>query len=103
MGRFCLSIIAVVTALEKPRNKVSVKIWLMVAIIVLFCAASYIFQPGEFVSGLSYGERLSALYWGRVDRVGSGLFGGLLGADGRRAQAAWARKFSSCCCFSWPS
>ncbi len=71
--------IAVVTALEKPRNKVSVKIWLMVAIIVLFCAASYIFQPGEFVSGLSYGERLSALYWEGVDRVGSGLFGGLLG------------------------
>lgn len=69
--------IAVVTALDRHDSKMSVKIILMVVIIVLLCAAVYVF--GNEFRDISFWEELVALYADGQIRRGAGLFSGLLG------------------------
>lgn len=69
--------IAVVTALDRHDSKMSVKIILMVVIIVLLCAAVYVF--GNEFRDVSFWEELVALYGDGQIRRGAGLFSGLLG------------------------
>ena len=69
--------IAVVTALDRHDSKMSVKIILMVVIIVLLCAAVYVF--GNEFRDVSFWEELVALYADGQIRRGAGLFSGLLG------------------------
>ncbi len=69
--------IAVVTALDRHDSKMSVKIILMVVIIILLCAAVYVFA-NEF-RDVSFWEELVALYGDGQLRRGAGFFSGLLG------------------------
>ena len=41
-----LTYVSVATALEKPVQKLSTKIWLSITMIILFCACIFIFNPG---------------------------------------------------------
>ncbi len=69
--------IAVVTALDRHDSKMSMKILFMVVIIVLLCAAVYVF--GNEFREVSFGEELIALYDDGKLRRGAGFFSGLLG------------------------
>ncbi len=71
--------ISVVTALEKQTDHPVAKIVLMVAVIILFCAAVYAFSVSSPVTLASFSKKLSALYGDGVFHSGAGLFGGLLG------------------------
>ncbi len=71
--------ISIVTAVEKPHGKMSFKIWMMVAIILLFCAAIFIFRAKPEEAPVSYWEHLVNLYTLGEQRNGSGFGGGLLG------------------------
>ena len=74
-----ITYISIVTALERPKNTVSTKIWLTVLIILLFCSSNYIFSYTAQEQTNTYFEQLGVLYAQGVDRVGSGLFSGILG------------------------
>ena len=71
--------ISIVTAVEKPHGKMSFKIWMMVAIILLFCAAIFIFRTKPDEETASYWQHLGNLYSLGEQRNGSGFAGGLLG------------------------
>lgn len=74
-----LTYISIVTALEKPMNTISTKIALSIVIIVLFCAAVYIFGTPELPKNESYWQQMIGQYVDGISRKGAGLFGGLLG------------------------
>ena len=69
--------IAVVTALDRHDSKMSMKIVLMAVIIILLCAAVYVF--GNQFRDVSFWEELVALYGDGQARKGAGFFSGLLG------------------------
>lgn len=69
--------IAVVTALDRHDSKMSMKIVLMAVIIILLCAAVYVF--GNQFRDVSFWEELVALYGDGQVRKGAGFFSGLLG------------------------
>lgn len=70
--------VAVVTTLEKPRGSVSGKIWMTALIIVLFCAAGFIFSGRQFPEGMEFQDYIAALYTQNANTSG-GVVGGLLG------------------------
>lgn len=70
--------VAVITALEKPRGPITGKIWMTVAIILLFCMTGFIFGGAHLQEGLKFGQYISTLY-SQNSGVGGGVFGGLLG------------------------
>ena len=70
--------VAVITALERPRGPVTGKVWLTVAIIVLFCMTGFIFGGLKLPEGLSFTEYIGSLYT-KNDSVGGGVVGGTLG------------------------
>ena len=74
-----LTYVAVVTALERPIHTISSKIALSIVIIVLFCAAVYIFSIPELPRDQSYWQQMIGQYLDGVERKGAGMFGGLLG------------------------
>lgn len=74
-----LTYISIVTALEKPFNAISTKIALSIVIIVLFCAAVYIFGTPELPKDQSYWQQMIGQYVDGIQRKGAGMFGGLLG------------------------
>lgn len=74
-----LTYVAVVTALERPIHTISSKIALSIIIIVLFCAAVYIFSVPELPRDQSYWQQMIGQYLDGVERKGAGMFGGLLG------------------------
>lgn len=74
-----LTYVAVVTALERPIHTISSKIALSIVIIVLFCAAVYIFSVPELPRDQSYWQQMIGQYLDGVERKGAGMFGGLLG------------------------
>ena len=70
--------ISIVTAFERRSGKMRVKIGIMVGIIILVCAAFYIF--GESAQeGMSFFQTLGGLYGKGIERSGAGLVSGLLG------------------------
>ena len=71
--------ISIVTAVERPRKNMAFKVWMMVAIIILFCAAFYIFGSSGASSDLSYWEHLKELYTQGTQQRGAGLSSGLVG------------------------
>lgn len=71
--------ISIITALEKQTNHPAAKMTLMIAIIILFCAAVYTFSISSTVSLASFPQKLEALYGNDMTHTNSGLFGGLLG------------------------
>ena len=54
--------VSVVTAIEKPRGQNGFKIWMIVAIILLFCASVYIFRVTSDSEPMSYWDKLVELY-----------------------------------------
>lgn len=70
--------VAVVTALDKPQGSIGGKIWLTALIIVLFCAAGYIFSAELPPTGTKLTEYIASLYHGNAG-IGGGVFGGMLG------------------------
>lgn len=70
--------IAVVTTLEKPKNSISGKIWLTALIIVLFCAAGYIFSNSLPQEGTKLWDYIKSLYLYNAG-AGGGVVGGMLG------------------------
>lgn len=71
--------ISIVTALEKQTEHPAARIILMVIIIILFCAAVYVFSTPETVPFKEYCKKLTELYGNNTLHTPSGLFGGLLG------------------------
>jgi S-DNA-T family DNA segregation ATPase FtsK/SpoIIIE len=71
--------ISILTALEKQPNHPAAKMTLLVTIIILFCAAVYVFSIPSAVSLDSFSKNLVSLYGGNGSHTNSGLFGGLLG------------------------
>lgn len=73
--------ISIVTALERQTRRLSSKVVMIVIIIMLFCAAVYIFSfsAEEQAKQGSFWSRLGELYQLGVQRSGAGLFSGLLG------------------------
>ena len=70
--------VAVITAMEKPRGSISGKVWMTVAVIVLFCATGFIFGSQEIPSGLNFWQYIVHLYTKNSGTAG-GVVGGLLG------------------------
>ncbi len=70
--------VAIITALDKPRGSIGGKIWLTVLIIVLCCAAGYIFSGNLPPQGTKLGEYIQSLYHQNAG-VGGGVIGGMLG------------------------
>lgn len=71
--------VAVVTALEEPRGRVSNKIWLTALVIVLVCATVYIFSDIQIPKDLNPFQFIGFLYESGINGKGSGLIGGLIG------------------------
>ena len=71
--------ISIVTALEKQTDHPVTKILLMVAVIILFCAAVYAFSISSAVTLDSFPKKLAFLYGSDSSHTDAGLFGGLLG------------------------
>lgn len=71
--------ICIVTAIEQPKHRTSTKIIMMAVVIILFCAAIYIFNDSTTANIPSYWEHLKKLYSDGVGKVGAGFFGGLIG------------------------
>lgn len=71
--------ISIITALEKQTNHPAAKLVLMIAIIILFCSAVYVFSISSAVSLNSFLKKLGMLYGNDTSHTSSGLFGGLLG------------------------
>ena len=74
-----LTYVSVATALEKPVQKLSTKIWLSITMIILFCACIFIFNPGAVSPEKNYFQKLSELYGLGAQMKGAGLFSGILG------------------------
>ena len=70
--------VAVIIAMEKPRGSISGKIWMTVAVIVLFCATGFIFGKRAIPAGLNFFEYIGFLYTSNAG-TGGGVVGGLLG------------------------
>ena len=70
--------ISVATAFERHGGRMRAKIGMMIGIIILVCAAFYIFgeAPQE---GASFFQTLGGLYGKGIERSGAGLVSGLLG------------------------
>ncbi|MBE6731422.1 MAG: DNA translocase FtsK [Ruminococcaceae bacterium] len=71
--------VAVVTAMEKPHNTVSGKVWLSTVIILLTCAAVYIFSNKELYDFESFGKFTVSLYENGMNGISAGLAGGYVG------------------------
>lgn len=71
--------ISIITALEKQTNHPAAKMVLMIAIIILFCSAVYVFSISSAVSLNSFLKKLGMLYGNDTSHTSSGLLGGLLG------------------------
>ena len=71
--------VSIVTAVEKPRGRSGLRIGLIVAIILLFSAAVYIFRVTPEDPPASFWEKLVDLYTLGGQRNGSGFAGGLIG------------------------
>lgn len=76
--------VAIITALDKPRGSVGGKVWMTVVIIVLCCAAGYIFSAVPPAAGTKLWDYITALYHENAG-VGGGVIGGLLGLPLLRA------------------
>ncbi|MGI6255194.1 MAG: DNA translocase FtsK 4TM domain-containing protein [Acutalibacter sp.] len=70
--------VAVITAMEKPRGSIGGKVWMTVAVIVLFCATGFIFGSQKIPSGLNFWQYIVHLYTENSGTAG-GVVGGLLG------------------------
>ena len=70
--------ISIVTALERRNSRMSGKLVLVVLLIVVFCAAVYIFSVSA-LSSETFFQELKDLYAKGVEHSGAGLFSGLLG------------------------
>ena len=70
--------VAVITAMEKPRGSIGGKVWMTVAVIVLFCATGFVFGSPEIPSGLNFWQYIVHLYTENSGTAG-GVVGGLLG------------------------
>ncbi|MBC8533534.1 FtsK/SpoIIIE family DNA translocase [Yeguia hominis] len=71
--------IAVVTTLERRGSRLRTKMWLTVAVILMFCSALYIFRSGQMPQNVSYWEMLGLLYQKGVDHESVGLVSGIIG------------------------
>lgn len=71
--------ISIITALEKQTTHQTAKLVLMIVIIILFCAAVYVFSISSADTLKSYPKKLVELYGNGDLHTSSGLFGGLLG------------------------
>jgi len=78
LGPVLIIYVALVTAMDRPRSSLSLKIWLTVIIIIFFCAAGYIFGGKTPVKELEFFEYVAFLYTNNSG-VGGGVVGGLLG------------------------
>ena len=76
--------VAVIIAMEKPRGSISGKIWMTVAVIVLFCATGFIFGKRDIPSDLNFFEYIGYLYTSNAG-TGGGVVGGILGLPLLRA------------------
>ena len=70
--------ISIVTAFERRNGRMRVKIGIMVGIIILVCAAFYIFGESAQESAPFF-QTLGSLYGKGIERSGAGLVSGLLG------------------------
>lgn len=70
--------VAVITAMEKPRGSIGGKVWMTVAVIVLFCATGFIFGSQKIPEGLNFWQYIVHLYTENSGTAG-GVVGGLLG------------------------
>lgn len=75
---FLMIYVAIITALDKPRGSISGKIWLTAVIIVLFCAAGYIFSEEPPQTGTKFIDYIVLLYHQNAG-IGGGVIGGMLG------------------------
>lgn len=70
--------VAVITAMEKPRGSISGKVWMTVVVIVLFCTTGFVFGGRKILDGLNFWEYIVHLYTQNAG-TGGGVVGGLLG------------------------
>ena len=71
--------IAVVTALEKFRSQMKVKVGLVAAFVFMLCTAFYVFRAPTLPQNSSYFEMLGYLYTRGAERESIGLASGILG------------------------
>lgn len=71
--------ISITTALERKSSHTKGKLFLMIAIIALFCASAYIFSINETITMHSFWSNLVQLYEDGTEHLGSGFFSGLIG------------------------
>lgn len=71
--------IAIVTAVEQPRGNTRFRVWMISGVIILVCAAVFIFSPTATETNLTYGAHLKLLYEQGTQQRGAGLVSGLLG------------------------
>lgn len=79
MWPLLMAYIAIVTALERPKGKLSTKIWLTAIVIVLICTAVYVFSNITYADTMNLFDKLKHLYNLGVEKGGAGLVGGLIG------------------------
>ena len=79
MWPLLMAYIAIVTALERPRGKLSTKIWMTAIVIVLICTAVYVFSNITYAETMNLFDKLKYLYTLGVEKGGAGLVGGLIG------------------------
>ena len=71
--------ISIKTAMDKPDQNITLKMWLSVISIILFCSAVYIFTSGSSISFSKFFGEISDLYKSGVNKTSGGVFSGLLG------------------------
>ena len=79
MWPLLMAYIAIVTALERPKGKLSTKIWMTAIVIVLICTAVYVFSNITYAETMNLFDKLKYLYTLGVEKGGAGLVGGLIG------------------------
>lgn len=70
--------VAIVTALDNPKGSISGKIWMTALIIILFCAAGYVFGASLPAPGMKLWDYIVSLYY-QNSGIGGGVVGGMLG------------------------
>lgn len=72
--------ISIVTAIERPQNRMGFKVGMIIFFILFICAALYIFSATtEASADISYWEHLKTVYVQGMENRGSGFFGCLIG------------------------
>lgn len=91
LGPILMAYVAVVSAMDRPKASMALKVWLSVAVIVLCCGAGFIFSEQTLPEGSNIFVLIQYLYKNNGG-VGGGVVGGLIAAPLLKAASLMGAK-----------